>query len=75
MAEDSQVSPANEKRSIRKTAKLTPAQALEILQQAVINCQQSGIIASISPFDDTNTQSVVIVLANCQINAGNIVPA
>lgn len=75
MAENSEPSPVNGKPNTRRTAKLTRGQALEIIQQAVINCQQAGITASISPFYGNGGQSVVIVLANCQIVDGNILPA
>jgi hypothetical protein len=66
--------PTGEK-STRKTRNITPEQALEILQQAVINCQHAGIIASIGPYYSYGQQSVVIVLANCQLIDGKLVSA
>lgn len=56
-----------------KTSKLTPAAALEILQQAILNCQHSGIDARVAPLYQAATPSVVIVLANVNIDAGNLV--
>ena len=58
--------------STRKTAKLTPEQSLEILQQSVINCQHSGIDAKCTTFYQHGTKSVIIVLANTELVAGNI---
>jgi uncharacterized protein GlcG (DUF336 family) len=58
-----------------KTGSLTPAQALEILQESVRRCQQSGIGVTIAPVDREQRKLVVIVLANVDLVAGNFVLA
>lgn len=75
MAEDSKVSTESGKRSTKSTVGLTPAQALEILQQAVINCQHAGIDASVATLHGSIYPTVAIVLANTKIVDGNVVPA
>lgn len=75
MAENSDPSAKNAKASTKKTSSLTPEQALEILQQAAINCQHAGVFVSIMPFSDAGKPSVVIVLANCVLANGNILLA
>lgn len=50
--------------------------ALEILQQAVLNCQHSGIDARVSQLYGTNAgNSVIIVLANVDLVDGSLLPA
>jgi hypothetical protein len=63
--ESSGSSAKNAKRPTSRTSKPIPAQqALDILQEAVLKCEQSGIDAKITPFWQHGQKSVVIVLAN-----------
>jgi hypothetical protein len=63
------------KKNTGKIAKLTRGQVLEILAQAVLNCQQSGINARVASFYEDGQQSVVIILTNVELITGNLVPA
>lgn len=47
MAEDLEVSTESEKKSTRKTSKLTPAQALEIVQQSLREYQKAGGVVQV----------------------------
>ena len=61
------------RQSTGKTARVTAAQALEIVQQSLLVLQNAGISVRIAPFYDGGVRSVVIVLANIDINAGNLI--
>ncbi len=74
MVANSEVSMKQEKRNTGKTEKLTREQALEILQQALIHCQHTGLSVRVAPFyEESKPVQVVIVLANVEIRAGNLV--
>lgn len=72
MVENSENSAQSGKRSTRR-ASVTPAQLLEILQQAVINCQQAGYEVSIAPLYKDGEQLVTIIFRNITIVDGNLV--
>lgn len=61
MVENSQTSTASGKPSI------TPGQRLEILQQAVFECQKAGMQISFAPLYGASKTSVVMVLANVDL--------
>lgn len=52
---------------------ITPGQALEILQQAVVNCQSLGVNTHISELYDNGERSVIVVLRNVDLKDGNLV--
>jgi uncharacterized protein GlcG (DUF336 family) len=58
--------------STEKTSKLTAAQALEILQQALIQCQQAAVMISVAETEDGLT---ALILHNVRIDGDNLVPA
>jgi hypothetical protein len=66
-------SPKSVNPSTKKTNSLTADQALEILQQSVINCQHAGIDAKVTTFYQHGVKSVIVVLANTELIDGNIV--
>lgn len=72
MAENLEPYLTNGKKSIRQTKSPTPAETIEMLQQAIIRCQQSGIDARYSTMFSYGQQCVVVVLANCSLINGNI---
>ena len=64
----------NEKRSTRKTVSLTPEQALEILQQSLIYCQQAQIEVDVLPVDNVGDfKAITIMLADVELIDGNLV--
>jgi hypothetical protein len=65
-------SPKRARRNTGKTNSLTAEQSLEILQQSVINCQQSGVDAKATNFYHHGCKSVIIVLANTELIDGDI---
>lgn len=63
------------KRRTSKTEPLTPGQALEILQQAVRECQQAGIKTGVSTLYRAGcTYVVIIALEEVIFCDGNLVP-
>ena len=60
------------KKRTTKTVKLTPAQALEILQQSLIECQKAGIEVKASSLYHHGLQSVAIIVANVVLDGGNL---
>jgi hypothetical protein len=62
MAENSTSSASKEKNSTRKTAKVTPAQSLEILQAAILQCQAAGITAGVENLWSNGEVKAIIVL-------------
>ena len=67
-------SAASEKPSTRKTKRLTPEEALEILAQAVAYCNEVGIdVRGPQPFRDGDVEYLVIVLANVRLIDGRLV--
>lgn len=75
MAESSDNSATQDKSSITKTSKLTPVQAVEILQEAVIRCQHAGIRAGVKPYYDNGDQGIAIILIDVVLANGNLVLA
>jgi hypothetical protein len=75
MAEDLTSSAQSEKTNTGKTKNLTPDQALEILQQAALNCQHAGIDVKITTLYKDGVKSVVIILGSVAINVGKLVLA
>jgi hypothetical protein len=73
MVENSETSVKSEKLSTKKTSSLTPDQALQILQQSVINCQHAGVNVKFTPLYHQGQQSVIMVLTGCNLIDGNIV--
>lgn len=70
MVANSTDSTTRAKRSTSKTSALTADQALEILQQSIINCQQSGIRIDLAEGGAGNT---ALVLAKVAIIDGRLV--
>lgn len=57
----------------RTTGSLTPAMALEILQQALLNCQHAGVDVKAAPlYGQSAGKSVIIVLANVDLVDGKL---
>jgi D-Tyr-tRNAtyr deacylase len=68
--------PSSTKRGRKPTSKtnaLTPDLALEILQEAVNRCQQSGVSVGVERFFDAGTRGVVIILEGVDLVDGNMV--
>jgi len=74
-AESSQPLTRRGKKPTSRTSALTPDLALEILQEAVIRCQQAGIQIGVSPFFDAGKRKVVIVLEGVDMVSDNLVLA
>lgn len=74
MVENSEHSAASGKKRTRETAPLTPNQALEILQQSIVECQKAGIEVRIMPklYGDAH-EFTGILLANVLYQDGNLV--
>jgi hypothetical protein len=66
MVANSEHSAPKDKRSTKKINALTQDQALEILQQAIINCQQSGLVIDLRDGNEGETLLAMkgVVLAN-----------
>ena len=76
MVENSTSSTQAGKRRTSRTEPLTPEQALEILQQAVRECQQAGIKTGVSTLYRAGCTNVVIIaLENVSFCDGNLVLA
>lgn len=73
MVESSETSPKSGKRSTKQTAKLTPDEALQILQAAAANCQQAGISVRLAPIYEGGVRMVAIVVAGAELINGNLV--
>jgi hypothetical protein len=73
MVENSKYSAQNVNRHITKIESLMPEQALEILQQALRECQQARLKVSISSLYHAGNQNTIIVLENVNFVAGNLV--
>lgn len=71
--EDSTLSIPKGKRNTSKTESLTPGQALEILQQSIIECHKAGIDIQIVPkFFHSGTQYCGVLMANVNYMDGNL---
>lgn len=68
MAEPSGGLVMNAKPRTRKIRKLIPDQALQALEDVIIECQNNGIDLSTSPFFENGVQALVIVLKNVVID-------
>lgn len=69
-------SPASEKPSTKRTNRLTPDQALEILAQAVAYCTEVGVdVRGPQPFRNGDVDCLVIILANVRLIEGRLVLA
>ena len=79
MADDSQNSTPSGKSSTGKgdqgRLKLNPEQALQILQQSLLECERAGIAVHVAPFYRDTGMSTIIVLANVELDAGKLMPA
>jgi uncharacterized protein GlcG (DUF336 family) len=75
MAENLEPSAKAGKRRTKQTNVLTQGQAVEILQQAVLNCQQCGVQIDITTLDYQGAPAVMVVLAKCRLVDGNFVLA
>lgn len=64
--------PENGRQNIEKTSKLTAAQTLEILQQALIQCQQAGVMISVA---ETENGLPALILHNARVDGENLVMA
>lgn len=73
MAGNLEPSRKSAKRSTTKTEKLTPEQALEILQQSLVECRRAGIeCSSIPDFTVHGQEYAVILVANVMVVGGNL---
>jgi hypothetical protein len=73
MAENSETSQKSAKRSTPKTVKLTPEQALEILQQSLFECQQAGISVQVMPdFYSHGQRYLAILVASVALDSGSL---
>lgn len=62
------------KRNTTRTKVLTTAQNLEILQQALLNCQNAGISIDTGSYtDESGITNTVVILANIDLINGNLV--
>lgn len=75
MAENSTNSTQQGRKPTSRTKSLTPDQALEILQEAVIRCQQSGIKAGVREYHSAGSHGVEIVLLDVVLANGGLVLA
>ena len=73
MVESSETSVPSGKPSTKRGAKLSKAQALEILQQSVLNCQHADIEIWVTPLYINGTRTVAIILDNVQVFDGNLI--
>ncbi len=73
MEEHLDCSVMSEKPNTKKTNVLTPDQALEILQQAIIECQKAGIKVGYLPLYEHGAQLIQIILADVAVVNGNLV--
>ena len=73
MVESSATYQVKDIRPMKKTSGLTPDQSLEILQQAMLNCQAAGVPVSLSPFFHGGKTDAIIVLANVSVIDGKLV--
>lgn len=72
--DDSIVLTKTGKKRISKTENLTPDQAIEILQQSIIECQKAGIDIQIVPkFYHSGVQYAAVLMANISYVDGNLV--
>lgn len=67
-ADPSAISRPSDKKRTTRTGKLTPDMALEILESAVLKCQEAGISIGTSPYFNRGNQCVVIVVEGCVID-------
>ena len=75
MAENSETSATSGKRSTRATAKLTPDQALQILQEAATRCREAGLQVQIASMFDRGTQTAAIVITGAEWRDENLIVA
>jgi hypothetical protein len=75
MAASSGSSTKEDKRSTPRTVSLTQEQAIEILQQAVKVCQQTGLVVGVSTLYRAGNQNAIIVIENVDFIDGNFVLA
>lgn len=75
MAASSETSTQIDKPRTKATVKLTPAEALQIIQQAAANCQVVGISVRLTPIYDRGARMVAIVLDEVELVDGMLVTA
>ena len=75
MVENSATSTQTGKPRTKRAANLTAEQALQILQQSVLNCQQAGINCQIATLHDSGDQMIAVVLRSVVLANGNLVIA
>ena len=74
MADDLQDSTKHGKKRTTKTSKLTQGEVLQIFQQAVLDCQTSGIEVQImEKFYADGCQYWAVLMANVEMVNGNLV--
>lgn len=62
----------NGKRRTSATEKLTPAEALEILQQAAYNCQAKGIVVRAVHLYNASKPSIALVIEGVELVDGRL---
>ncbi len=62
------ISPKSGGKRTTKTAKLIPEMAIEILEDAILKCQEAGIAIGVSDFYNSGKKSVVLVIEGCTID-------
>lgn len=75
MAEEPKTSSEPTQSAKRRTSaidKLTPAEALEILQQAAVNCQAKGIVVRAVPLYNASKASVALVIEGVEMVDGRL---
>jgi hypothetical protein len=75
MAVNSELSQSQGKKPTTKTGSLTPELALEILQEAVIRCQQSGIKAGVRLYYGDGERGIEVILIGVDMAGKNLVLA
>ena len=72
--ENSEISAKKDRKPItRKTSTLTLEEALQILQQAVLEVTKAGMAAKVAPIFSHGGKQVAIILPGCEIVEGFIV--
>ena len=71
--ESSATLPPNGKPRTKRGAGLTIDQALQILQQSIINCQGAGVRCQVTPIYDRGEQMIAVVLHGVKLDSGNLI--
>jgi hypothetical protein len=73
MVANSETSTQSEKASTKNGAKITPNEALQILQAAAQTCQQVGLTVRIVPIFDQGRRITAIVLEGTELVDGMLI--